>query len=458
MSLPAVLREAFEEAREQLEHEKESPAALEQRAHIERNIVPDPLAGERRLADLLDVARDQVPRYAALRKLDRPPRLADLAVVVKRDLQAAFPDFIARDPLDGAMAPGSFYLLRTSGSTGEPVSTLKTVEGDGMADAIILERLFASVGVPETGVALRVALMPRETQLVEVSLSPRPFINWNLRGYNPTLPDVREEYEAVVGAFGVDLIYGTSSRIISLAFWCQDRSVKLRPSAIIASYDEMPDSGRQLVEETFDAPVTMLYGTTETGLAAWECRQRALHFQDDWLVTEMLAEDGSPADAGAAGQLVLTSLKSSVMPILRYDTGDLVAVPSGGCACGLPGTAAPGLRGRSSVKLLGLDNEIYTVYPLTSRLADIGLLDYQVVQDEPGVATLITPSRGPDPAVAVASINSDLSDYFGRGRGFRLRLGPPDSFVLTGEGKRNVLVQRLEVPLGAERASYLRLW
>jgi phenylacetate-coenzyme A ligase PaaK-like adenylate-forming protein len=442
------LAAAFDEALRERDQESGTDEFRRTREHIDAGVRMDHSAAERRLADLLTVAREQVPYYGHL--ADSQAGLADFPMLTKRQLRSSFADLVARSPDDGRLRAGSMYMLRTSGSTGEPVSSIKTEEGDGLADMIIRERVYAACGLPETGVALAAPLLGADSPLVQVQLYPRPFVWWNLRGlehcYDRDTADVLAEYDAIVGEFDVDLVYGTSSRVIAMALYCRERDIVLRPTAVVATYEEMPASGRALVEEVFGAPVTMMYGTSETGLSAFECPDRSLHFQDDWVVCETLPHDRD------ADSIVLTSLKSDVMPILRYVTGDLAVPTTTQCDCGLPGRTIAGLHGRSQARLVSSDGRVYSPYLLYEALIASGLHDFQIVQSEPGVATLVTPaSGGTNPESVVAEVNAQLGQYFADGSGLRLLAEASGEFVLTPVGKRNPVVQRLHIPVGAER-------
>ncbi|MEV7040429.1 hypothetical protein [Amycolatopsis sp. NPDC051061] len=460
MGLPASLAAAFDEALRERDEESTTGEFRRRREHIEAGVPMDHAAGERRLADLLTVAHEQVPYYANLSGpgpgdvAGPPPGLAAFPVLTKQELRASFADLVARSPEDGVLRPGAMYMLRTSGSTGEPVSSIKTEEGDGLADVIIRERAYAACGLPETGVALAAPLLGADSPLIQVQLYPRPYVWWNLRGlehcYDRDTADVHAEYDAIVGEFDVDLVYGTSSRVIAMARYCQDRGIAVRPTAIVATYEEMPEPGRALVEEVFGAPVTMMYGTSETGLSAWECPRRSLHFQDDWVVCETLPH-GTPGE-DSAESIVLTSLKSDVMPILRYVTGDLAMPSSAPCDCGRPGRTIAGLHGRSQARLVASDGRVYSPYLLYEALIGLGLHDFQIVQSEPGVAVLVIPaSGGQDAEAAVTEVNAHLSRYFTDGSDLSLRAKASGEFVLSPAGKRNPVVQRLHIPVGAER-------
>ncbi|MFJ4313863.1 phenylacetate--CoA ligase family protein [Streptomyces lavendulae] len=447
MNPPSDLAHDVREMRERMERKTSSSWFREKRREITDLAAYDRDRGAERLARLLATARERVPRYRALR--DREPvGLTDFPLTRKSDLRAHFLDSISRDAT-GLMEPGRFFLTQTSGSTGQPVALLSTAETGGLSNDVIRERFSAHLGLPDSGTVLNVGLLFGGTPLLEPVMLPRPYVKCNLGGFDPDAPDIVADYEAVVGRLPVDLVTGTSSRVIALARYCADRGLRLRPQGVVATYEHMPDSGRRLVEETFDCRVTMLYATSETGYAAWECRAGRMHFQDDFVLPEI-----TPAGDEETGEIVLTQLLSTPMPVIRYVTGDLAPRPTT-CDCGLPGTVTDGLLGRSGSSLVGADGAAYSPYALLAALCAAGLPDYQVVQHEPGLLDLVTVGAPEHAAATARSVNSRLGEHFGPGRGFRLRHRPEGAFVLTAGGKRNPVVQRLEVAQAPERTRYI---
>ncbi|WP_280721507.1 hypothetical protein [Kitasatospora sp. MAA4] len=313
----------------------------------------------------------------------------------------------------------------------------------------------AVLGLPDSGTVLNLGLLHPGTPLFQPVMLPHPYVKCNLRGYDPHAPDIVADYEAVVGRLPVDQIAGSSSRVIALARYCLDRGIVLRPRGVVASHEHMPDSGRRLVEEAFGCPVTMVYMTSETGYAAFECSRRLMHFQDDFVLPEIgPAGDGGDGGSEGVGAIVLTALLSTPMPVIRYVTGDLASQPID-CGCGLPGTVTDGLLGRARTSLVGLDGSAYSPYALLAALASAGLPDFQVVQDEPGTLDLV--STGPADAAdaRVRDINTRLDAHFGAQQGFRLRHRPHHDFQFTASGKRNPVVQHLQLPDTTERSGYL---
>jgi phenylacetate-CoA ligase len=86
------------------------------------------------------------------------------------------------------------------------------------------------------------------------------------------------------------------------------------------------------------------YGMTEFGPLAAECTAHAgLHLLTHGLWFEVLDAEGREV-AGGEGDLTVTSLRNRAMALLRYRTGDRVAVESGPCACGRTGPRIRVLR------------------------------------------------------------------------------------------------------------------
>ncbi len=101
-------------------------------------------------------------------------------------------------------------------------------------------------------------------------------------------------------------------------------------------------------------PVMQDYGSTETGSLAGECPHGSLHLWADRVVPEVYDPGTGRATAEGTGRLVVTTLYREAMPLVRYDTGDIVELSRAPCPCGwhLP---AVRVHGRSSGGL-GLKN------------------------------------------------------------------------------------------------------
>ena len=108
------------------------------------------------------------------------------------------------------------------------------------------------------------------------------------------------------------------------------------PRAVFCTAMEVTDRCLEISARAFRAPAVDVYVTNELGVLAWSCPVRSglLHFNDDCFVLEVLDGHGRPAAEGAVGELVITSLGLTSMPLIRYRVGDMAARVGGTCGCG----------------------------------------------------------------------------------------------------------------------------
>ena len=86
-----------------------------------------------------------------------------------------------------------------------------------------------------------------------------------------------------------------------------------------------------------------------------ECPQRAgYHLHEYDYAVEILNPD-----ADGFGEVVFTTLTRSVMPLIRYRTGDVARLLPGPCPCGLPFRRLSTIRGRSDEMIACVWGDVY---------------------------------------------------------------------------------------------------
>ena len=111
------------------------------------------------------------------------------------------------------------------------------------------------------------------------------------------------------------------------------------------------DEMRKRIETSLGIKTHNIYGLTEVmgpGVAQ-ECnRQNGMHIQDDHFYPEIIdPKTGETLDYGEKGELVLTSLTKTGMPILRFRTKDLTSLIGEKCECGRTTVRMTRITGRS---------------------------------------------------------------------------------------------------------------
>lgn len=97
------------------------------------------------------------------------------------------------------------------------------------------------------------------------------------------------------------------------------------------------DATRDAIENLWAAKVFDFYGLSDIfGACAGMCRERnGLHLAEDHILVEVLhPETLEPVPNGERGELVLTTLRKTARPMIRFRTGDIGTVDHQPCACG----------------------------------------------------------------------------------------------------------------------------
>ena len=139
------------------------------------------------------------------------------------------------------------------------------------------------------------------------------------------------------------------------------------------------------IANVFGAKVGNSYAASECMFLSYDCSERWLHVNADWVVVEPVNADYSPTPPGEQSHTVLiTNLANRTQPILRYDLGDSILQRPDPCPCGNP---LPAIRpkGRTADVLTfpSLRGGPIKV-PLLAFGADVpGVEQFQIVQTAP---------------------------------------------------------------------------
>ena len=116
-------------------------------------------------------------------------------------------------------------------------------------------------------------------------------------------------------------IDGYTSAIYSLAKFCREHAVELpKPEHVFTTAENLLPHHKQLIEEML-GPVSDGYGCGEiNGIAACPAGHDKYFILEPHVVVE--TDDG--AEAGDARDILVTDLDNRVMPLIRYQVGDMI--------------------------------------------------------------------------------------------------------------------------------------
>jgi phenylacetate-CoA ligase len=355
-----------------------------------------------RLARLLAYAAERSPYYGRTWGYRPPPTapqarevLCSLPRVSKQDLQLHIADLVA----EPRVTPVTRKI--TGGSTGQAVTVLK----DRRATAY--ERAAMWLGYSWRGIQIgdRAArfwgapFAARRRWLTKASDWAMHRVRFSAFAFSES--DL-ERYWRRCLRFRPDYFHGYVSMLDEFARFVQARGYdgrRLGVKAIIATSEVLSAPQRKLLEEVFGASVLVEYGCGELGPIAYDCDRGRLHLMTPDVVVEILRPDGTHAQTGETGEIVVTDLNNRAMPLVRYNLGDF-GVPGPFCECGRGLPTLDRIWGRAYDFIGTPDGKRYHgeffMYLFEDlRRAGAGVQAFQVTQHSPSTLEVAIVSREP---------------------------------------------------------------
>lgn len=252
-----------------------------------------------------------------------------------------------------------WYFNTSGGSTGEPIQIVQ--DSEYRLWSVAMQRLYArwsgySGGEP------RVLLWGSERDLFvgreNIKLHLLRWLSnelW-LNSFRVT-PQSMRSFVRKINAFKPVQILAYAESAYELAKFIEREGLKVHsPRSIMTSAGTLYSQMRAKIEQVFQAPVFNRYGSREVGDIASECAQhRGLHICPLTHYVEILKQDGTEAQPGEIGEVVVTLLTNYSMPFIRYRIGDMAAWAGDDCPCGCAWPMLKEVSGRISDTFLTRD-------------------------------------------------------------------------------------------------------
>lgn len=342
----------------------------------------------RLLADSVRQAYERVPHWRDLfdRHRLKPSDIRTPADLTKLPIMDRS---VLAGPADRLLARGVRVCAttRTSGTTGQVV-TMHHDRRANVLEFVYYWRYWGWAGY---------RLGDRFGQLVNAPLmgaplgSDRPLVQWSrlLGRLLINVQAVRPETAALIAdalrAYRLRFLKGvvTGLYVLARAF---DRAGVGAPAfrAVFSTGAPVPPAWRDLIVRTFHAPVIDSYGLMERCAAISQCPAGGYHVHEEYGVLELTDLRVREPFGRTFGRAVGTTLHNYAMPLIRYDTGDLIepAPPGAVCPCGRTLPLVAGILGRHEHFVLTPSGRV--VQGLLSLRSHVPGLEFgQYVQEEP---------------------------------------------------------------------------
>jgi phenylacetate-CoA ligase len=153
------------------------------------------------------------------------------------------------------------------------------------------------------------------------------------------------------------------------------------------------------IEKTLSISTFSTYGSVPVGLIGSECKEQfGYHIDDESIVQICDPVTGAVVEDGDHGEVVVTSL-NTVLPVIRFGTGDTSSVIAGVCPCGdTRSRLSPIGRVGSAIKVREVFVYPHQIVEVGDRVADVTSIYASVVR------------RGQSDEIDVSAIVPDGSD------------------------------------------------
>ncbi len=347
--------------------------------------------------------------------------------------------------------PESAYVHQTSGSTSLPVRFHVSRESYEWRTAI-MDRSYGWAGAEEGRRAVHVwaaehgpaSLATRVKRAVHRALQRRVVFD-AFRGLGE---DEMRACCALVDRFRPEALVGYTGILVDLARFVRDHPgvLRHRPRTMVSAAEGLQPGQRELLEEYLVREVFLSYGSREFMNIGMECEHHdGYHLVTDNLLVEVVDEDDRPVEPGRAGRIVITDLRNTASPLIRYEIGDIGVMedPDAPCACGRPFPRLRSVEGRMQDMIETPEGRRVTALYVTYTMRQFDAVEgWQVVQHDAGRITVRVLARVPLDEVPVSAVEAMLRERLGPT--MRIEFERVDSLVRRPTGKVALVMSQAE--------------
>ena len=276
------------------------------------------------------------------------------------------------------------WLMRTActgGVTGTPMKLCRSLFSIGNEHAFVRRQWdWASVGFADRCALIiagrRIAKMG---QTQDCLYTYDPFMKeLSLSAFHLS-PETAKIYAQAINRYRVKAIVGISSAVYFLAKISIDLGMKVKLNAALTTSETLTKAMRQTISKAFSCKVFDYYGSAERVCYIHTCEHGSYHVIPEYGLTELIPADGADR---SQYKIIATGFWNLGMPLIRYDTGDIIVKSDNVCPCGREFQVVKSIAGRQSDIIRTPSGSEYgpTLLAWVLKGAD-NILESQMVQD-----------------------------------------------------------------------------
>ena len=194
-------------------------------------------------------------------------------------------------------------------------------------------------------------------------------------------------YVEGIKAYSPQYIRGIASFLYDIARWIEENnhSGQVHIPFIFPTSETLSDDMRKTIERAFSGRVFDYYGSTEGVPIITQCRAGRYHIVPESGYVEFLRPNGSHADPEEPAEMVMTSFRCRLRPLLRYRVMDSANYSLEKCPCGLNWPVVRQINGRLAEWIVTLDGRAISCMGdlIMKSGTELGFREIQVIQIKP---------------------------------------------------------------------------
>lgn len=279
---------------------------------------------------------------------------------------------------------------RTGGSTGTPMTIRRNWCSIGNEHAFVRRQWdWAGMGLHEKCACLSGRVIVKGSGKAVCPYTYDPMMKELILSTYHLSPNTAKEYAHLIKERGVKAIIGYPSALYLIAKICLDMRIEMKLSAALTTSEVLTDVMRQTIGRAFGCDVFDFYGLAERVCYIHTCEHHSYHILPEYGLTELIPVGDSDTNHC---RIVSTGFWNKAMPLIRYDTGDVVVKSNNTCACGRNFPVIKSVIGRQGDVIKSPSGERFGVTILIHLLYVIcganNILETQFIQDSPSHITV----------------------------------------------------------------------
>lgn len=306
-------------------------------------------------------------------KIDKINQIDKLDILKKITLRKNTKDFYSFK-----LNKSNSRTLFTSGSTGSPLEIKVSVNDLQLRFKILLKTML-DFGYDHNQVIGRIT---GHDIADENNIYRKDYINnqYFLSAFHISENTINKYYKAIVKN-NVKALDGYPSAIYTLAKLFEQHNLEVNNiETIYTTAEKLHNYQKEQIEKTFNCRVFDYYGSNEQSIFIYTCKNGNLHVSNKTGLLEVVDNEFIPVENGKVGKMIITSLTSHFMPLIRYDIGDSCIISKNqSCDCGNKGLIIDEIIGRDEDIFRTIDGNYITRFSVVLKYLPKDIIESQLV-------------------------------------------------------------------------------